>query len=158
MTRFGLWRPSVTFWRVWALVLVVLPQTLGTRFPDLTYSEPVPGDATPVDATVIGMAYLPPPPLPEQWLEYLTESGLVVLLPAIALVLPSRYARTGTRWAAGVLAALGLADGYLGMSAPESAGGPTTLLFMSPFYLLAAVTLGLSARSARAEPSEPTPN
>ncbi len=156
MTRFGLWRPTVTFWRVATLVLVALPQLLDTRIPDLWNgaAEPVHDDT----ATVMAVTYLSSPPLPEQWLEYLTESGLAVLVPAIALVLPSSYARTGTLWAAGILAALGLADGYIGMSALEGTGGSTTLLFMSPCYLLAAITLGLSARSAHTEPSEPTPN
>ncbi|MFJ1460837.1 hypothetical protein [Nocardia wallacei] len=155
MTRFGLWRPSVTFWRVWTLLLVVLPQTLATRFPDLTYSDiaPVPGDGT-----VIGVAYLPSPPLPEQWLEYVTESGLVVLLPAIAFVLPEKYARTGTLWAAAILAALGMVDGYLGKAALESdTGGSSSLLFMSLFYVPAAVTLVLSERGRLSRRDSPPP-
>ncbi|WP_024803176.1 hypothetical protein [Nocardia sp. BMG51109] len=151
MARFGHWRRSVTFWRVSALVLVALPQVLDARFPESEDAEAVHGDVA-----MFGVAYLSPPPLPEQWLEYVAESGLAVLLPAVALVLPHRYARTGILWAAGVLAALGVAGGYLGLSALQNGtGGSGFLLFMSLFYLPAASALALSERANRPAPSEP---
>ncbi|WP_280266915.1 hypothetical protein [Nocardia wallacei] len=150
---FGRWRRSVTFWRVAALVLVALPQLFDSRLPELPDRD---AEMSRGEAVTFGVAYLPPPPLPEQWLEYVAESGLVVLLTAVVLVLPHRYARTGTRWAAAVLAVLGAVDGYLGMSAPQGSGtvGSGLLLFISPFYLLAAGALVLSERQRRPEPSE----
>ncbi|WP_234390864.1 hypothetical protein [Nocardia suismassiliense] len=142
----------MTCWRVLTLVLVALPQVLSAHFPELPDS-----DAGAIHSEDIGVAYLSSPPLLEQWLEYVAESGLVVLLPAVVFVLPRRYARRGTRWAAGILAVLGAADGYLGKSALEhnATAGSGVLLFMSPFYLLAAGALVLSERQHRPETSEP---
>ncbi|GAB2663091.1 hypothetical protein [Nocardia goodfellowii] len=143
----------MTFWRVLTLILVALPQVLNTPFPDLPDSD---AGGIRDQAMVFRAAYLSSPPLLEQWLEYLAESGLVVLLPAVVFVLPRRYAWRGTRWAAGILAVFGAVEGYLGMSALEH--GTTvgsSLLFMSPFYLLAAGALLLSERQHRPETSEP---
>ncbi len=150
MVSLGRWWRSVTCWRVLALVLVALPQVLSAHFPELPDSD---AGAIHSEATVFA-AYLSPPPLLEQWLEYVAESGLVVLLLAVVFVLPRRYARLGTRWAAGSLAVLGAVDGYLGMSALEhSATAGSGLLFMSPFYLLAAGALVQSERQHRPETS-----
>ncbi|MBF6172295.1 hypothetical protein [Nocardia blacklockiae] len=158
MTRFVLWRPSAMFWRVCTLVLAVLPQGLDTSVPDLVADDVEPFEG---DVMIAQTVLLSSPPWPEQWLEYLTESGLAVLVPAVALVLPVKYARIGTRWAALLLAALGVADGYLGLSALQSSTGggeSSVLLFMSPFYVLAAVTLVVSERVNRPAPSQPEPS
>ncbi|MFE9577329.1 hypothetical protein ACFYO1_13145 [Nocardia sp. NPDC006044] len=149
------WWRSVTYCRVLTLVLVALPQVLNTNFPELPDSDAgaIHGESTAFD---VGAYSLSPPPLLEQWLEYAAKSGLVVLLPAVAFVLPRRYARLGTRWAAGILAALGAVGGYLGMSSLEYGATPVSgLLLMSPFYLLAAGALVLSERQHRPEASEP---
>ncbi|MEV6557416.1 hypothetical protein AB0M22_16990 [Nocardia sp. NPDC051756] len=153
MVSLGRWWRSVTCWRVLTLVLVALPQVLNAHFPELPDSD---AGAIHSEAPDFGVAYGLRPPLLEQWLEYVAESGLVVLLPAVVFVLPRRYARLGTRWAAGILAALGAVGGYLGMSSLEYGATPVSgLLFMSPFYLLAAGALVLSERQHRLETSEP---
>ncbi len=152
MVSLGRWWRSVTCWRVLTLVLVALPKVVNTQFPELPDS-----DAWAIDSgdTAFGV-YLSPPPLLEQWLEYVAESGLVVLLPAVVFVLPRRYSRLGTRWATGILAVLGAVGGYLGMSSLEHSATPVSgLLFMSPFYLLAAGAIVLSERQHRPETSEP---
>ncbi|MFI6173234.1 hypothetical protein ACIBCN_41095 [Nocardia sp. NPDC051052] len=142
------WWRSVTCWRVLTLVLVALPQVLNTNFPELPGSDAgaIHSEATGFEVAAVS---LPSPPLLEQWLEYVADSGLVVLLPAVVFVLPRSYARLGTRWAASILAALGAVGGMsvLEHSATEVSG----LLFMSPFYLLAAGALVLSARQRRPE-------
>ncbi|MCM6778848.1 hypothetical protein NDR87_35780 [Nocardia sp. CDC159] len=157
MVSLGRWWRSVTCWRVLTLVLVALPQVLTAHFPELPDSDAgaIHDEAVVAVEKLYEVTYTPPPLL-EQWLEYVAESGLVVLLPAVVFVLPRRYARPGTRWAAGILAVLGAVDGYLGMSALEhndTAG--SSLLFLSPFYLLAAGALVLSERQHRPETSEP---
>ncbi|MFF0497864.1 hypothetical protein ACFYU5_15760 [Nocardia aobensis] len=150
MVSMGRWWRSVTCWRVLTLVLVALPKVLTAHFPELPDSDvgPIHSEAT----DLVSAVSMSPPPLLEQWLEFVAESGLVVLLPAVVFVLPRRYARLGTRWAAGILAVLGAVGGYLGMSAPVTA--VSGLLFLSPFYLLAAGALVLSERQHRPEASE----
>ncbi|MFI9401321.1 hypothetical protein [Nocardia sp. NPDC052316] len=151
MVSMGRWWRSVACWRVLTLVLVALPQVLTAHFPELPDS-----DAGAIHSDFSEVISMSPPPLLEQWLEYVAEAGLVVLLPAVAFVLPRRYARLGTRCAAGILAALGTVGGYLGMSSLEYGATPVSgLLFMSPVYLLAAGALVLSERQHRPEASEP---
>lgn len=154
MVSLGRWWRSVTSWRVLTLVLVALPQVLTAHFPELPDSD---AGAIHDEAFVSEVVSLSPPPLHEQWLEYVAESGLVVLLPAVAFVLPRRYARPGTRWAAGILALLGAVGGYLGPVRWLEHGDPagSSLLFLSPFYLLAAGALVLSERQHRPETGEP---
>ncbi|MFI7529037.1 hypothetical protein [Nocardia salmonicida] len=153
------WWRCVTWWRVAALALVALPRVLYAHFPELPDSDAGADHseaAVVVSETVVGMGYLPARPLLEQLLVFVTESGLVVLLPAVVFALPRRHVRRGTRWAAGILAVLGTVDGYLGMKALEhndTAGWD--LLIPSPFYLLAAGALVLSQRQHRPEASEP---
>lgn len=158
MVSLGRWWRCVTCWRVLTLVLVALPQVLTADFPELPDSDAgaIHSDAEAIHFKAIGVAYLPTRPLLEQWLVYVAESGLVVLLPAVVFALPRRHYRLGTRWAAGILAVLGAVDGYLGMKALEhndTAGWD--LLLLSPFYLLAAGALVLSERQHRPETSEP---
>ncbi len=153
MVSLGRWWRSVTCWRVLTLVLVALPQMLNAHFPELPDSD---ARAIHDEAIVFGAASLSQPPLFEQWLEYVAESGLVVLLPAVVFALPRRYVGLGTRWAAGILAVLGAVGGYLEMSALEHrATAGSGLLFMSPFYLLAAGALVLSERQHRPGTGEP---
>ncbi|MFG1793173.1 hypothetical protein [Nocardia sp. NPDC049149] len=155
----GRWWRSVTCWRVLTLVLVALPQVLNAHFPELPDSDAgaIHGESRAFEsAAIVFRAVGDQPPLLEQWLEYVAESGLVVLLPAVVFVLPRRYARLGTRWAAGILAVLGAVGGYLGMSSLEYGATPVSgLLFLSPFYLLAAGALVLSERQHRPEASGP---
>ncbi|QBS44381.1 hypothetical protein [Nocardia sp. CS682] len=155
MVSLGRWRRSVTCWRVLTLVLVALPRVLDVPFPELPDSDAgaIHSESTAFDVAAYSLSS---PPLLEQWLEYVAESGLVVLLPAVVFVLPRRYARLGTRWAAAILAVLGAVGGYLGMSSLEYGATPVSgLLFLSPFYLLAAGALVLSERQHRPETSEP---
>lgn len=154
MVSLGRWWRSVTCWRMLTLVLVVLPQVLNAHFPELPDSDAGASHSEVTDFAVA--SYMSSPPLLEQWVEFVAESGLVVLLPAVVFVLPRRYARVGTRWAAGILAVLGAVGGYLEMSVLEQ--GTTAVsgwLFMSPVYLLAAGALVLSERQHRPETSEP---
>ncbi|MFI6222935.1 hypothetical protein ACIBEH_20445 [Nocardia salmonicida] len=154
----GRWWRCVTCWRVVTLVLVAFPRVLYAHFPELPDSdaEADHSEATVVvSETVVGVSS-PTTPLLEQLLVFVTESGLVVLLPAVVFALPRRQVRRRTRWAAGILAVLGTVDGYLGMKALEhndTAGWD--LLIPSPFYLLAAGALVLSQRQHRPEASEP---
>ncbi|MGY2061698.1 hypothetical protein ACW9HQ_43065, partial [Nocardia gipuzkoensis] len=149
----GRWWRSVTCWRLLTLVLVAFPQMLYAHFPELPDSDT---EAIHAEATVAEVVSLSPPPLLEQWLEFVAESGLAVLLLAVVFVLPHKHVRTGIRWAAGILAVLGAVDGYLGKTALEhNATTASGLLFISPFYLLAAGALVLSERQHRPETSEP---
>ncbi|RDI44495.1 hypothetical protein DFR68_117112 [Nocardia mexicana] len=154
MAWFERWRRSVTFWRVSALVMVGLAQVLNTRYPSVPDVEAWAGDATSHFVSVaVG---LEAPPLLDQWLEYATESGLALLLPAVAFLLPRRYARRGVLWSAALLAVLGVVDGYIGKAAIEAseATGSESLFFLSPFYLLAAGALVMSERHTRNASSE----
>ncbi|WP_378741408.1 hypothetical protein [Nocardia brasiliensis] len=164
MVSLGRWWRCVACWRVVTLMLVALPQVLTADFPELPDSDAkaihdagaIHSDAGGDHVEVVAMGYLPLPPLLEQWLVFVAESGLVVLLPAVVFAMPRRHVRLGTRWAAGILAVLGTVDGYLGMKALEhndTAGWD--LLLLSPFYLLAAGALVLSQRQHRPETGEP---
>ncbi|WP_378736716.1 hypothetical protein [Nocardia brasiliensis] len=159
MVSLGRWWRCVTCWRVVALVLVALPRVLHAHFPELPDSDAGAihsEDTAVLTQTLVEVGYLPARPLLEQWLVFVAESGLVVLLPAVVFALPRRHVRRGTRWAAGILAVLGTVDGYLGMKTLEhndTAGWD--LLIPSPFYLLAAGALVLSQRQHRPETSEP---
>ncbi|HUR03635.1 MAG TPA: hypothetical protein VM347_13920 [Nonomuraea sp.] len=93
-------------------------------------------------------------PLSRRLLDYVLDSGLVLLVVAVVLVLPREHIRRATPFAAGALALFGLGLGYDGMSGLESSDlSVGYLLFLSPFYLLAALTLVIAER--RTLPAEP---
>ncbi|MER7506633.1 hypothetical protein AB0L05_40100 [Nonomuraea pusilla] len=99
---------------------------------------------TAIAVTVSAPAYSP---VALRLLEYALDSGLVLLLVAIVFVLPRERGRRVTPWTAGGLALFGLVLGYAGMSALESSKlSVGYLLLVSPFYLLAAVTLAIGER------------
>ncbi|GAB2686568.1 hypothetical protein [Nocardia thraciensis] len=156
MAWFERWWRSAAFWRVSALVVAGLAQVLNTRFPSEPDVEAWTTDATSGFEMSVAVG-IRQPPLLDQWLEYATESGLAVLLPAVAFLLPRGYVRRGVLGSAALLAVLGVVDGYVGKAAVEAsdATGSEALFFLSPFYLLAAVALVMSERRTRIASSEP---
>ncbi|MEV2269232.1 hypothetical protein [Nonomuraea africana] len=151
------WRRSAAFWRVLTLVLAGLPQLLNAPFPDL---PDLGAERTDVDLTIAtvstGIVVRHHSPL-EQWLEFILESGLVVLLPAAVFALPRAYGRQVAPWVSGGLVLLGSVIGYIGISALEDGGiaGLAYLLFLSPFYVLAGAALFKSERLALRQSDEP---
>ncbi|GAA3466113.1 hypothetical protein [Nonomuraea roseola] len=151
MTRFDRWRRSPAFWRVLTLVLAALPQLINTEYP----FAGVPQADHSEESTLVGAATVAvgaASPLSHRLLEYVLDSGLVLLVAAIVLVLPREHLRRVTPCAAGALALFGLIVGYVAMSALESSNlSVGYLLLLSPFYLLAAVTLVVGERRATSQ-------
>ncbi|MFI6743530.1 hypothetical protein ACIBI9_62590 [Nonomuraea sp. NPDC050451] len=138
------------------LILAGIPQLLSTEYPFVGEE----GDRMYADAEAITVVATTHLPLAPRLLEYALNSGLVLLLAAIVFVLPRGHRRRITPWTAGALALFGLILGYAGMSALESSDNLSMgyLLLLSPFYLLAAVTLVIGERqtvSMQAEGDQP---
>lgn len=151
MARFEQWGRSPAFWRVLTLVLAGLPQLINTEYPFQAVhgEEGIPHFGGMATALLVDAE-----PLSHRLLEYILDSGLVLLVVAIVLVLPREHIRRGTPFAAGALGLFGLGLGYAGMSGLESSDlSVGYLLFLSPFYLLAALTLVIAER--RTLPVEP---
>ncbi|GAA2696369.1 hypothetical protein [Nonomuraea recticatena] len=146
MTRFERWRRSPAFWRVLTLVLVALPQLVITEYP---FAGAPQVDHSEESALVVAVAVGAASPLSHRLLEYVLDSGLVLLVAAIVLVLPREHLRRATPCAAGALALFGLILGYIAMTALESSDlSVGSLLLLSPFYLLAAAGLVVGERRA----------
>lgn len=157
------WRETPAFWRVLTLVLAGLPQLLSTEHPFVGTDPADHGEEVgraPADTATVVMIATSRSPLALRLLEYALESGLVLLLAAVVLVLPGERGRRVRSGAAAALAVLGLALGYAGMSALDSSDlSMGYLLVLSPFYLLAAVTLVIAERRTaprQAEDETPT--
>ncbi|MEU4701182.1 hypothetical protein [Nonomuraea dietziae] len=146
MTRFERWRRSPAFWRVLTLVLAALPQLVTTEYP---FAGAPQADHSEESVLAVAMAVGAASPLSHRLLEYVLESGLVLLVAAIVLVLPREHRRRATPCAAGALALFGLILGYVAMTALESSDlSVGYLLLLSPFYLLAAASLVVGERRA----------
>ncbi|MEU5880152.1 hypothetical protein [Spirillospora sp. NPDC047279] len=149
-----LWARPAVGWRLAALVLAGLPQFLlapwplrdtGDAFDGLDGLDGLDGVRTSeaVD-TSVAVAVVKSDPA-EDWLDYLATSGLVLLVLAVAFMLPGTAGRRATFGALWLLAALGVLAGFL-------ASGP--LLAYCVFYVAAAgvlavagVRTGLSSRA-----------
>ncbi|MEU4550013.1 hypothetical protein [Nonomuraea dietziae] len=128
------------------LVLAALPQLINTEYPFAGVPQARHSEEGTLVATAVAGAVSP---LSHRLLEYVLDSGLVLLMAAIVLVLPREHLRRATPCAAGALALFGLALGYVAMSALESSNlSVGYLLLLSPFYLLAAATLVVGERRA----------
>ncbi|MEU4332234.1 hypothetical protein [Nonomuraea dietziae] len=146
MTRFERWRRSPAFWRVLPLVLAALPQLVTTEYPFAGAPQAGHGEES---VLAVAMAVGAASPLSHRLLEYVLESGLVLLVAAIVLVLPREHRRRATPCTAGALALFGLILGYVAMTALESSDlSVGYLLLLSPFYLLAAASLVVGERRA----------
>ncbi|MEV4165943.1 hypothetical protein [Nonomuraea dietziae] len=146
MTRFERWRRSPAFWRALTLVLAALPQLVTTEYP---FTGAPQADHSEESALAVAVAVDAASPLSHRLLEYILDSGLVLLAAAIVLVLPREHRRRATPCAAGALALFGLILGYVAMSALESSDlSVGHLLLLSPFYLLAAASLVVGERRA----------
>ncbi|GAA2796719.1 hypothetical protein [Nonomuraea dietziae] len=145
MTRFERWKRSPAFWRVLTLVLAALPQLIATEYP---FAGAPQADHSEESALAVAVA-VGASPLSHRLLEYVLDSGLVLLVAAIVLVLPREHRRRATPCAAGALALFGLILGYVAMTALESSDlSVGYLLLLSPFYLLAAASLVVGERRA----------
>jgi hypothetical protein len=148
MTRFERWRRSPAFWRVLTLALAALPQLVSTEYPFAGAPQADHSEES-FRAVAVAVAVGAASPLSHRLLEYVLDSGLVLLVAAIVLVLPPEHRRRATPCAAGALALFGLILGYVAMSALESSNlSVGYLLLLSPFYLLAAASLVVGERRA----------
>jgi hypothetical protein len=105
MARFEQWGRSPAFWRVLTLVLAGLPQLINTEYPFQAVhgEEGTPTFGGAAWAPALSMAAEPPS---HRLLEYVLDSGLVLLVAAIVLVLPREHIRRSTPFAAGALGPL----------------------------------------------------
>jgi hypothetical protein len=141
-----LWeRPTVT-WRVLSLVLSVFPQFALTPMPRLGPGRPEPGadEGTVHFATVVAGRVAT---RTEEWFGYLSGSGLVVFVLAVAFVLPGL---SGRRIAFAAMWSLGLLGVAAGFAAKSSQAGYLCAYCLC--YLLAAVVLALGGVRAALAP------
>lgn len=126
-----------------ALALAGLPALMTTPLPGGFLAPPV--DHTRVAAAAVAEARLPDA---AHWGEFVTTSGLGLLLVGLVFTLPRRYSRSLAPWVATVLALLGLFLGYAALSAGDAPYGLNQLMAPAVGDLLAALALflGVSAR------------
>ncbi|MCW2913902.1 MAG: hypothetical protein JWN52_1970 [Actinomycetia bacterium] len=143
-TQARLWDQPTILWRLVALALVVFPHFATSSIPHL---GDVPGTH---DHTVLSAAIAVSVPDPtEQWFDYLSGSGLILLALAVAFMLPGQSGWRTTLGATWALGLFGLIAGYEARSAEGSHLGAYCL-----FYLLAAAVLtvaGLRSALAKAD-------
>jgi hypothetical protein len=146
-----LWdRPAVA-WRLVALVLVAFPQLTISPMPpiggrDDAMGESEPGEAflQPADATEASVVLVREAGGAEAWFDYLAHSGLILLVLAVAFILPGRSGRQAAFAATWALLLCGLIAGYAARSAVE-----VDLWAYCLFYLSAAALLTITGmRSA----------
>ncbi|WP_188197700.1 hypothetical protein [Nonomuraea sp. SYSU D8015] len=133
------------------LLLIGLPQLFNAEYPFVGVDpadQGGEGNEVVAEVTVVTAAAAASP-LAHRLLEYALNSGVTLLLAATVLVLPREQSRRITFGVAGILALFGISLGYVGMSGLESSNmSAGFMLFLSPFYLLAAVTLVIGERQA----------
>ena len=129
--------------RVAALALAGLPALMTTPLPRGFLATPV--DHTRVAAAAVAEARLPDA---AHWGEFVTTTGLGLLLVGLVFTLPRRYGRGLAPWVSAVLALLGLFLGYAAMSTGAAPYGLNQLMVPAIGNLLAALALFLSV-SAR---------
>lgn len=143
--------PGLTCWRLLAVLapalpmLVTMPTAVFDPLAALGVSSPEPhvasSHATPGGTAVAGRV----PGPDEQWLTGLAHSGLPVLVPALALLVPTRFRHRTVPIAAVALgAAAGMA--WLIFSSAGPAGVAVQACLAGLCYLTAAVALFLVAR------------